>query len=153
HLLEDLDPRGLRPANPTVQERRGEPLPRLLPEPTQVLLQVVGCRQGLVQLQRFLQPPLLILLRAALLGALEQQPPRPPEPLLVLPVRRLTVQGPARVRELLVAGLDPVEAVEAALRLGHLRRDPAPLPRRRAHGLRLDLGAEGPQPLPEGLKR
>src|SRR5262249_10296950 len=67
---------------------RGEPLPRLLPEPPQVLLHVRGRRQRLVQLQRLLEPSLLILLGVEVLGVLQQQPPRPLEHLLVLHIGR-----------------------------------------------------------------
>src|SRR5262249_36545556 len=94
HLLEDPDPRRLGPADPPVEERGGEPLPRLLPEPPEVLLQVVGRRQRLVELQRLVQPLLLVLFPGEVRGVLQQQPPRPLWDLLVLHVGRLALQGP-----------------------------------------------------------
>ena len=49
------DARGFRPGNPPAQKRFGSLFVRLLPNLPQVLFEVVGDRQRLVQLQRFLQ--------------------------------------------------------------------------------------------------
>ena len=54
HLLEYLDSRCLRSVNPAVQERSRKRLPWLVPKPLQIVLQIVGRCQRLIQGQCFL---------------------------------------------------------------------------------------------------
>jgi hypothetical protein len=70
YLLEHLDPGLARAPNPAVAKRSRERLPGLVPEPSQIVLQVVGRRQWLVQGQRFLQPLFFVLLRIEILRVL-----------------------------------------------------------------------------------
>ena len=144
HLLEYSDPRRFGPANPPVQESRRELLSRLLPEPAQVVLHVVGCRQRFVERQRLLQPPLFVLLCAEVLGILQQQPPRPLEHLLAHDFGRLAVQGAAEVGELVVEEFDDMEVVEDDLRLGQVSQDRSPVRLRHVHSHRLDFSLAGP---------
>src|SRR5512135_1736512 len=123
HLLQHLDPRCLRALDPAIEQQRPELLPRLLPELAEVLLQVVGHGQRLVQSQRLLQLLPLVLLLVEVLRRLQQQLSRPLQDLPLHPVGRLAVQRATQVGELLVEELHDVEAVEDDLRLRQVRRD------------------------------
>ena len=154
HLLEHLDPRRLRPADPAVQERGRELLAGLLPELPQVLLHVVGRRQRLVQRQRLLQPSASRpSWRRGSRRFFSSSQRVPLSTFFCITSVASRYKRPTQVGELLVEELDHMEAVEDDLRLGQVVGTASLVGRRHVHGHRLDLGPAGPQPLPERLQR
>src|SRR6516165_8276408 len=84
HLEEHVDSRRLGTSDPVVEKQSGVLPARLLPELSEVLLHVVGQRQGLVQPQGLPQACSLVPLGVEVLSELQQQPPDSLEDLLLL---------------------------------------------------------------------
>ncbi len=151
-LLQHTDARGPRPRHPVAQHAPRGSLVGLTPDLPEVLLEVVGDRQRLVQLQGVPEALLLVAFGIEVLRVLQQQPAGALEQFPIRVAGGLVVQFPTQSTELVVEQLDDVEVVEDMDDVGKVVADGPDVGLAHVGGHGPDLGPRRPQPPPEWLQ-
>src|SRR5262249_15001599 len=150
--LEQPDARGARTGQPVAEYTPGRALVGLVPDLPQILLEIVGDGQRLVQTQGPLQPLVLVALGIQVLRVFQQQPARTLEDASVAVAEGLVVQSAPQGTELVVEQLDDMEMIEDMDRVGQVVADRANVGLGHVGGHGPDLGVGATQPPPEWLQ-